>query len=77
MSGAPTGSVVGNASSTVGGTGLSGAGLSSGNFGPHSDGGCGGDGFNAEGDKNDVESILMPNKHSWWNVVALCKKVFR
>jgi hypothetical protein len=75
VSGAPTGSVVGNASSAAGGGGMSGAGVSGSNFGPHSDGG--GDGYDPDGDKNDVESILLPNKHSWWNVIALCKKVFR
>ncbi len=77
MSGAPTGSVVGNASSAAG-VGVSGGGFSGSNYGPHSDGGgAGGDGFDGNGDKNDVESILLPNKHSWWNVIALCKKVFR
>ena len=76
VSGAPTGSVVGNASSAGGGPGPTGQSGVSSNFGPHSDGG-GGDGFEGGEDKNEVESILMPNKHSWWNLIALCRKVFR
>ncbi len=63
VSGAPTGSVVGNTSSAAGAPGQIGqSGLSS-NFGPHSDGG--GDGFEGDGDKNEVESILLPSQHSW------------
>ena len=75
VSGAPTGSVVGNAGSAGGGgPGQPGQPGASGNFG-QSDGG--GDGFDGDGDKNEVESILLPNKHSWWNLLALCRKGFR
>ncbi len=81
MSGAPTGSVIGNANSSAG-LGCSsngGAGANANNLGPHPEGGGGavGESFDIDPDKADVESIFLHSQHSWWNIIALCKRVFK